>query len=37
MLKQALYTAAMVVAMTTILNQFDATKQLISGGNKFFG
>lgn len=37
MLKQAFYTALMVVAVTALANQFEATKKLVSGGNKYFG
>lgn len=37
MMKQALYTALMVVAITAIANQFEATRKLVSGGNKYFG
>lgn len=37
MLKNAFYTALMVVAITALANQFDGTKKLLNGGNKYFG
>lgn len=36
MMKQAFYTALMVVAITALANQFEQTRQLVNGGNKFF-
>jgi len=35
-MKQSFYTAAMVVGMIAIFNQFEVTKNLLNGGNKFF-
>lgn len=37
MMKQAFYTALMVVAVTALANQFATTKSLLNGGNKYFG
>jgi hypothetical protein len=35
-LKQAALTAAVTVAFIALMNQFDQTKQLLSGGNRYF-
>lgn len=35
--KQALTTALVVVGALILLNQFEPTRNLVNGGNKFFG
>lgn len=34
--KQAIITAVVTVALLALVNQFDATRNLVNGGNKFF-
>lgn len=35
-MKNAIITGAVVVGMIALFNQFDATKQLLNGGNRYF-